>query len=149
MQRDALVLLLALSLQAASRSSGGPSVDLCEVLANPSAYDQKELTITAGYRAGYEWQEFSCFTCSTREKVWVELGPEVKGVSKIGKAKRFDQMYRVTFVGIFEGGHRYGHMAGYAFQFRVTEVKAAKLLWKLGHGATQIPEQIKAKACQK
>jgi len=143
MQRGAWLLLMVVSLQASNRPASGPSVSLCEVFANPSAYERKGLTITAGYRVGFEWSELSCFTCSSRDKVWVEFDPDVKGASKIGKAKRFDQLYKVTFVGTFEGGPG----GGYAVQFRVIEVKTAKLRWRFGRRTTQIPEQVKAQAC--
>jgi len=56
----------------------------------------------------------------------------------------------VNFVGVLDvGPHQFGHLNGYSLRLRVTEVKSANLLWKFGHGETEILAAIKRKACER
>lgn len=129
-------------------ADGNPSLSLCAVLKDPSLYQQKDLVIAAGYRVGFEWQELLCFTCASNDRVWVEFDPDTKGISKIPKSRTFDQLYKVTFRGTFEGGSLYGHNSGYAFQFQVSEVKSAELVWRLATRHKEIPADVKACVCE-
>ena len=149
MRSSALFIVLILNLPTSNRADDNQRVKLCAVLKNPSGNDQKQFVITAGFRVGYEWQELLCYDCPTSERVWVEFDPAAKGISKLPKSEAFHQLYKVTLRGTFEArSHRYGHENGYAFQFRVMEVKSAKLLWSLTPGKTDIPVDVKSMVCE-
>jgi hypothetical protein len=137
-------------------AGGAEVVRLCDVLRNPTLHRGKELSITAGFRVGYEWQVLVCYDCSTNEcsdcgklyDVWVNFEQGVKGASKLPKVAAFDQLEKATFQGTFEGPGSYGHLGGYRYQFNVNEVKAAVRVWKLNPKENDAPSKLKASVCR-
>ncbi len=128
----------------------GADISICTVMQSPERYDGQELTMTVGYRVGFEWQELVCAPCNISQKVWVEFDSEVKGAKKLGKTtNRFDSLYRVRVRGTFVGekGH-YGHLNGYPYQFVIREVLSAKRLWQITPRQSKMPDGAAAAACQ-
>jgi hypothetical protein len=104
--------------------------------------------MTVGYRAGFEWQELVCAACGMTEKVWAEFDADVKGARKLGKfTGRFDSLYRVRVRGVLSERGHYGHSNGYDYQFRVSEVLAAKRLWQMTPHQPKVPANILRDAC--
>jgi len=124
-------------------------VRLCDVLDHPRDFDGKELVLTAGLRLGFEWQELMCFTCNSAQRVWVEFDEDVKGWRRIGKARAFDQVYKVTVRGTFSTGDgTYGHLNGYRFQLHVSEIRRARRIWSFRDRQRELSPSLKATLCE-
>lgn len=94
------VRLLLLSVLLAGFVTGAEVVRLCDVLRNPGKYRGKKLSITAGFRVGYEWQALACYDCAgvsgePNEKredpylVWVEFSLDLRGASQASQSEGF------------------------------------------------------------
>jgi hypothetical protein len=120
----------------------------CSLVREPERYAGREVVVTVGYRAGFEWQELVCAACAVSVRVWAEFDPDVKGGRKLGKfTGRFDSLYRVRVRGVLSEGGHYGHSNGYACQFLVREVLAAKRLWEMHPRQPLAPVTVQREAC--
>lgn len=143
-----LPLLASCGLLAAASSADSADISLCLLLRDPQRYAGRETTVTVGYRAGFEWQELVCAACGTTEKVWAEFDADVKGARKLGKfTGRFDSLYRVRVRGVLSERGHYGHSNGYDYEFRVSEVLAAKRLWQMTPHQPKVPAEMLRDAC--
>ncbi len=147
--RFLVLAALCLLLPLIGSSAEIKDVSLCAVMQAPEKYDGQELTMTVGYRVGFEWQELVCSPCNIRNKVWVEFDPDLKGAKKLKPTDRFDSLYRVRIRGVFVGkqGH-YGHLNGYPYQFLIQEILSAKRVWQITPRQDRIPDATAAAACQ-
>ena len=131
-------------------ASSAPTGDtpFCSLIHDPERYVGHEVVVTVGYRAGFEWQELVCACCATTVKVWAEFDPDVKGGRKLGKfTNRFDSLYRVRVRGVLSEPGHYGHSNGYAYQFVVREVIAARRLWEMHPRQPKAPATRESEAC--
>ncbi len=143
------VAALTVLLFVNSSSGKAADISLCSVMQSPEKYDGQELTMTVGYRVGFEWQELVCAPCKNSQRVWVEFDPDLKGGQKLGKSTGRDSLFRVRIRGVFVGvrGH-YGHLNGYEYQFLVKEVLSANRLWQMTPLPPNVPANTAASACQ-
>ena len=139
--------LVALPMLLFSTRAKAGDVSLCSVMSAPEKYSGVELTMTVGYRAGFEWQELVCSSCNIRNKIWVEFDPDSSD-EKLKSSDRFDSLYRVRIRGVFIGekGH-YGHLNAYEYRFLIREVLSAKRLWRMSPRKPKVPAAIEAAAC--
>lgn len=137
-------LLLAVVVSSAQTQD----TPFCSLLRQPERYAGREVIVTVGYRAGFEWQELVCAACGTTVKVWAEFDPDVKSGRKLGKfTGRFDSLYRVRVRGVLSERGHYGHSNGYDHQFLIREVLAAKRLWEMNPHRPEAPQTSEREAC--
>lgn len=123
------------------------TVALCELLANPAAYDGKVVRVSGTYRAGFE---HSFMACKTR--TWVEFAPSFEKATPPRILRRLEEReppecdgayrsrsteIRLTVVARFEAskvtgklfGHElrshFGHLNGYDSQLTILAVEDA------------------------
>jgi hypothetical protein len=127
----------------------GSDVSLCSLLREPKAYSGREVTLTAGYRVGFEWQELACATCNATQRVWVEFDTGAKGARKLGKfTGKFDSLFRVRVRGLISERGHYGHSNGYGYQFLVREVLSAERVWQMTPRQPTVPASVELEVCR-
>jgi len=111
-----------------------PSVALCEVLAHPQSYRDKQIQVRVIYRVGFEWQEIYSLRCPDAS-TWLEFSD---GFEEASSRKALKQMnsgnhFSITVGVVLEGrltgsGGGFGHMNGYENRFTADRVRSAKRL---------------------
>ena len=132
----------------AQQTSKSDSISYCDLLKNPEKYDGKEVTVSASYRYGFEWQEMFCLDCRNIGKTWLEIGEITKKSEKIlKKFPKDDGTINALFTGIFQSSKGPFGDGGYRFRFMLKEISKAKLLTKSGGDPQQLPDKIREKVC--
>jgi len=125
------------------------SVRYCDLVQNYKEYDGKHVVVRASYRYGEEWTELFGMNCRDRwENTWLEFVPEdEKKLRRVKrKAPRYQGTFNATFYGWFNStGGRYGHLNGYAFEFRAEFLKDLKVVSKDGWDPTTLTEKEQQK----
>jgi hypothetical protein len=94
-----LVGLLAVALTCADthgdRALNIPTVDHCALIANPAAYDGKEIRLRGVYSAcGKDDSKFFNSSCTGGKTLWVEFDPSYQSCSEPGAVKSLLGMIR-------------------------------------------------------
>jgi len=110
-------------------------VTFCDLMQNPEKYNDKEVTVRATYRFGYEWSYLYCLGCLDQGRAGLELPPNYDGLDKASQRalKRLPKsagIANITVRGVFEGPGTFGHQGGYRYKFAVKEVGNTVLLIK-------------------
>jgi hypothetical protein len=105
-----------------------PTMAYCDLVRNPTDFNEKIIRVRGAYRVGFEWSELYCSNCSERsDRTWIEFSDELCPKSKEIKG---DRIANVVFVGKFQTGRLYGHENGYRHQLVVTCVESAQTVIK-------------------
>ena len=129
------------------------TVTYCELVREPTFYDNKVVRITANYIAAFEGSIIRDSDCDGKDS-WVRFDAKVKDATPHKIWKKFDRLtdtspehknggvnypsrlVKVTWIGLFQGVKRaqkignitlplgYGHMNGFDFLFVVQKVEA-------------------------
>lgn len=93
-----LVLITGISATQSSASSVPleiPTIDYCELIRNPSLYDQKVVRVRATYvRGGTQTSNLYNFECDYHGSTWVEFNPTYESCTKRKEVKRLVRMER-------------------------------------------------------
>ena len=133
------------------------SVAYCDLVREPTFYDNKVVRVTANYLAAFEGSIMSDSACD-RKDTWVRFDAKIKDATPRKIWKKFDRLtdtspeyknggvnypsrqVKVTWVGLFLGVKRaqkignltlplgYGHLNGFDFQFVVQKVEEVSKL---------------------
>ncbi len=137
-----LIVLPLINYGRQSKSSDIPIMAYCDLVRNPSDFNEKIVRVRGAYRVGFEWAELYCSNCSGRgDRTWVEFSDEPCPKSKNFKG---DRIVNVIFVGKFQTGQLYGHENGYKHQLVVTCVEEAKTVIK----TSLVPEKQAQKVAE-
>jgi hypothetical protein len=120
--------------------------NLCDLLDNPTKFQNSMIRVKATYRFGFEWSELYCSDCNGKGIVWVNFEEEYENSKKKYRKKlkwtERGKTVNVVFVGKFEKG-RFGHMGGYPYQISVERVEKADVIYN--DSPVNLPATIKAK----
>jgi hypothetical protein len=136
-----LCTLLLIMTTITSCASGGPAnVTFEQLFSNPSAYDNRNVTIEGFYFHGFETivlserLEYSGFAAGhlipKGRMIWISGGIAKEVYDKLdqqqmmGPLERYD---KVRITGKFEYGEKYGHLGGYDRQ--ITPIETTILPW--------------------
>ncbi len=120
------------------------SRSLCSVLSSAPSPDE-ELVVRGTYRYGYEWQDLYCVACLDKGRVWVDVGvpfPTTTALPKRGGT------VNITVKGRLRSGGKYGHLNGYDYELKVTEILEAVVVSKSDSVFEYLPADAQRKVCQ-
>ncbi len=125
MRRAFRILLLSLPLASVSHVGGLPSrltdpatVQYCDLMANPTLYDKKEIRVQGVYSvAGSGYSRFFSSSC-TDKTLWVDFDPKYESCSARTSVKALSTMRR-------KSGGRWArpHVSVITVRFRTAEVE--------------------------
>lgn len=126
-----------------------PLVPFCSLVANPQAYEGKEVKVRASYRYGFEWQEIFCQPCRNVGKTWLELNEDREPYYKaaLKKFPKHQGTVNAIFTGTFHSSKGAYGDGGYRFQFIVTAISDPEVVSKRGWDPANLPENSRRKAC--
>ncbi|KXJ98263.1 MAG: hypothetical protein UZ17_ACD001002792 [Acidobacteria bacterium OLB17] len=128
-----------------------PTVKLCELIQNPSPYQDKIIRIKATYRNQFEVSELFCSDCWNRDKgrIWVSFDESweentSRRIRKVLVYKDDAKTVNVTFVGKFfdpsPGDPRTGP---YQFKFTLYRAEVAKVVYEWAPAPPNLPDDVK------
>jgi hypothetical protein len=144
------VLPFASRKATAQQISKSDSISFCDLLRNPEKYDGKEVTVSASYRYGFEWQEIFCLDCRDKGKTWLEMDDDIITAESERILKRLpknDGTVNALFTGIFVSSRSSFGDGGYRFGFLLKKISQAKVVTKSGWAPEQLPDKIRKKVC--
>jgi len=121
----------------------------CDVMNDPGKYDGKEITVSATYMYGFEWQELLCLDCHHVGKTWLEFDEDDAGKLKkaLKKAPKTTGTINAIFSGIFKSsGGPYGD-GGYRYQFIVKRLSHVEVIYKNGLSVEALPPSARRRVC--
>jgi hypothetical protein len=152
------VFLLCFVVQAQSsketlKEKNETELGFCDLIKNFEKYKDKEVTVKATYRYGFEQAELYCIGC-IENKVWVEFDESFKKNSKSKYTKKIiDNAFRGRTVNVevtgtlFSGG--FGHFGVYPYKFVVKSLRMAEVVADKGLSPNALSEDEQKKLCQK
>lgn len=117
------------------------AVDFCALMKDPASFNGREVSTTASYRYGHEWQELFCISCLGEDKVWLEVEQafQHRGVERaLGRLPKYNGIINARFTGIFRGGGGFGD-GGYRYQFELDRLEKVEVVSKSGVYPTLLP----------
>jgi hypothetical protein len=124
------------------------SVSFCDLFRNPAKYDGKEVIVRATWRYGFEWSQFYCIDCSTKEMTWLEISPDLdEESSRVLKHIPKAGIVNITVKGVFQSKGHFGHLNGYPNQFIARKVSNAVVVSKHMKSLTDEENAEKRWAC--
>jgi len=126
-----------------------PIVSYCDLVAEPEAYDGKEVTVRASYRYGFEWQELFCQKCRGTGKTWVEFdeGAAAEYKAALKKFPKHQGTVNAVFTGTFHSSKRRYGDGGYRFQFVVTGIRNPDVVSKTGAAPEYLSRDSQKRLC--
>jgi hypothetical protein len=107
------------------------SILFCDLLRNPGKYDGKEVIVRATWRYGFEWSQFYCIDCSTKEMTWLKISSDLDDESsRVLKHIPKAGVVNITVEGVFQSHGHFGHLNGYPNQFIARKVRKAAVVSK-------------------
>lgn len=137
---------------AQSKTTNIESVNLCDLIKNPTIYSDKTIRIKATYRYGAEWSELYCSNCwnGRNGRIWVDFDKsfEENTNSKVAKnledAGEIGRTVNVDFIGrLVSSDKKNGHMSAYQFKFIAFKAVKARIIANESPIPTELETQIK------
>lgn len=131
----------------------GIEVSFCDLIENAEKYKDKEVTVKATYKYGFEHAELYCLGCE--DQAWVEFDESFKNHSKSKYLKKIksngDQgrTVNVEVVGTLFSGGGFGHLGFYPYLFVVKSLKNAEVVANVGLNPHALSNEEQKKICQK
>ena len=152
-----LVLAGAGRIVAQENFKDAPTVNLCDLIQNPSDYDDQIVRVQATYRYYFEVQELFCSDCWEfgKGRVWVEFDDSWRKNTSWWIKRKFNydddaKTINVTFVGKFidpnPGDPRTGP---YQFKFILFRAEKAKVILDKAPAPPNLNTEVKKKTCCK
>lgn len=153
LRRLLFVGLLALLAQQTLRGQDAKFtsiVDFCDLIKSGGNYDNREISVRATFRYGFEWQEIYCLKCRDSEKVWLEVDDYLLTKSARKVLRRFPKdggTVNAVFMGRFErSGGPFGD-GSYRSRLVLVSLVDAELVTKSGGDPRSLPTRIRRKVC--
>lgn len=129
--------LIAATWLPAQACSINPSVSFADVIANPSNYNNKSITIEGYYFSGFEITALSGALLPASQPgnvvpqqplIWISPGLSTDIASQLYQQQNTPSGYteyygKVTLEGYFDYGGSYGHLNAYSYQLELTRAK--------------------------
>jgi len=130
----AIFVVLLLIVCAVTAAGGQPEtyVSFCDLVKNPRLYNEKEVTVRATYKYGFEWQFLYCLTCLDSGKVWLEIPSDLDdaSVKALNRAPKGSGTINITVQGVFMSGGSYGHLNCCPYKFVAHRVSNVSVVIK-------------------
>jgi hypothetical protein len=142
-----VLFVAALSLPQGSGAAKATCLSLCEILASPEKFYEKEITVRAVYRASFEASELYCSECLTLGQVWVEFEDTKAGSRASSRIGRRTGPMGAKLNGVFTGILRpqgvYGHLGSYRFEMILSNATGLRTVDRMG----VVPKTEDPKCC--
>jgi hypothetical protein len=124
-------------------------ITFCELLKDPEKYSDKEVTVRATWRYGFEWSQFYCIDCSPKEMTWLEISPELDEASNrvLRQVPKGAGIVNITVQGTYKSGGHYGHMNAYPNQFTARRLSQVAIVSKGMKGLAEEQQAERRWAC--